>query len=284
MDLQQLLTDTVDLVEILQYIFFVKDIFFLSGLPRAGNTLFGSIMNQNPDVGVSANSICADMMGELFMLKHTDIFKNFPDHKSFDNVAKSVFKNYYKDWKQKYIIDRAPWGYPINLKFLKETRSNVKIIVLVRDIIEVLGSFIAWSEKEPTSFVNQYAAKTREEKCEMLMNKDGVIVKELIGIKHLLDHQPKELYHVIDYNDFVKDPEKIIDGVYNFLQIPKIKHNFTKLNQFKVNGMRYDDEVYHGKGLHTIKTNGISKTEYSAYEMLPESIINKYKKCNFWIK
>ena len=169
----------------------MKDIFFLCGLPRAGNTLFGSIMNQNPDVGVSANSICADMMGELFLLKHTDIFKNYPDHKSFDNVAKSVFKNYYKDWNYKYIVDRAPWGYPINLKFLKETRSNIKIIVLVRDIIEVLGSFIRWSEKEPTSFVNQYAAKTREEKCDMLMNKDGVIVKELIDIKHLVDQQPK---------------------------------------------------------------------------------------------
>ena len=66
----------------------VKDIFFLHGLPRAGNTVFSSIMNQNPNVAATANSICADMMGELFMLKHTDIFKNFPDHKSFDNVAK----------------------------------------------------------------------------------------------------------------------------------------------------------------------------------------------------
>ena len=102
----------------------MKDIFFLCGLPRAGNTLFGSIMNQNPDVGVSANSICAEMMGDLFMLKHTDIFKNYPDHKSFDNVAKSVFENYYKDWKQDYIIDRAPWGIPVNLKFLREVNET----------------------------------------------------------------------------------------------------------------------------------------------------------------
>ena len=259
----------------------MKDIFFLHGLPRAGNTLFGSIMNQNPYIGVSANSICADMMGELFMLKHTDIFKNFPDHKSFDNVAKSVFKNYYKDWKQKYIIDRAPWGYPINLKFLKQTRSNIKIIVLVRDIIEVLGSFIAWSEKEPTSFVNQYAAKTREEKCDMLMNKDGVIVKELIGIKHLLDHQPKEIYHLVKYNDLVEHPKKTIDSIYEFLGIPKFKHSFTNLNQFKVNGMKYDDTIL-GQRLHTIKTDAIYKEKYDAYSIVPKSIIDKYKQCNFW--
>jgi sulfotransferase len=261
----------------------MKEIFFLNGLPRAGNTVFGSIMNQNPNVAATANSICADMMGELFMLKHTDIFKNYPDHKSFDNVAKTVFENYYKDWKQDYIIDRAPWGRPINLKFLKETRSNIKIIVLVRDIIEVLGSFIDWSNREPTSFVNQYEAKTVEEKCDMLMNKEGQIVKELIGIKHLIDQQPKEMYHIIEFNDLVKDTENIIDGVYNFLGIPKFKHDFNNIGQFKVNDMGYDDAVV-GNGLHTLETGAISdyKEKYNAYSIIPSVIINKYKQCNFW--
>jgi len=261
----------------------MKDIFFLHGLPRAGNTVFSSIMNQNPYIAATANSICADMMGELFMLKHTDIFKNYPDHKSFDNVAKTVFENYYKDWKQDYIIDRAPWGYPINLKFLKETRSNIKIIVLVRDIVEVLGSFIDWSNREPTSFVNQYAAKTVEEKCEMLMNKDSQIVKELIGIKHLLDHHPKEIYHIIKFNDLVKDTENTINGVYNFLGIPKFKHDFNNIGQFKINDMGYDDTIV-GKGLHTLTTGAISnyKEKYNAYSIIPKSIIDKYKQCNFW--
>ena len=261
----------------------MKEIFFLNGLPRAGNTVFGSIMNQNPNVAATANSICADIMGELFMLKHTDIFKNYPDHKSFDNVAKTVFENYYKDWKQDYIIDRAPWGVPINLKFLKETKSNIKIIILVRDIIEVLGSFIDWSNREPTSFVNQYAAKTVEEKCEMLMNKDSQIVKELIGIKHLLDHHPKEIYHIIKFNDLVKDTENTINGVYNFLGIPKFKHDFNNISQFKINDMGYDDTIV-GKGLHTLTTGAISnyKEKYNAYSIIPKSIIDKYKQCNFW--
>jgi len=261
----------------------MKEIFFLHGLPRAGNTVFSSIMNQNPNVAATANSICVDMMGELFMLKRTDLFKNFPDHKSFDNVAKKVLENYYKDWNYSYIIDRAPWGYPINLKFLKKTRSNIKIIVLVRDIIEVLGSFIAWSEKEPTSFVNKYGNITIEQKCDMLMSKNGQIVKELIGIKHLLDQQPKEIYHIIKFNDLIKDTENTIDGVYNFLNIPKFKHDFNNIDQFKVNNMSYDDTIV-GQGLHTLETGAISnyKEKYDAYRIIPKSIIEKYKQCNFW--
>ena len=40
----------------------MKDIFFLHGLPRAGNTIFGSIMNQNKDYD---NKINEDELGPL---------------------------------------------------------------------------------------------------------------------------------------------------------------------------------------------------------------------------
>ena len=42
----------------------MKKFFYLHGLPRAGNTLLGSIINQNPKVAVTANSIIADMEEE----------------------------------------------------------------------------------------------------------------------------------------------------------------------------------------------------------------------------
>ena len=45
--------------------------------------------------------------------------------------------------------------------------------------------------------------------------------------------------------------------------------------------MEYDDTIL-GQGLHTIKTNNISKTKYNAYDIIPSTIINKYKQCNFW--
>ena len=113
------------------------------------------------------------------------------------------------------------------------------------------------------------------------MNKEGVIVKELIGVKHLLDRQPKEIYHLVEYNNLVEHPRKTIEGIYEFLEIPKFKHRFTNLDQFKINGMEYNEDIV-GEGLHTIKINNISKTNYDAYNIIPSTIINKYKQCNFW--
>ena len=117
----------------------------------------------------------------------------------------------------------------------------------------------------------------------MLMNKDGQIVKELIGIKHLIDQQPKEIYHIVKFNDLVNNTENTIDSVYNFLGIPKFKHDFNNIGQFKVNDMGYDDTIV-GNGLHTLETGAISdyKEKYDAYSIIPKSIIEKYKQCNFW--
>ena len=68
-----------------------KKLFFLVALPRSGNTLFASIMNQNPDIAATPNSITLEIMKDLFFLKNTDIFQNYPDHKSLDNILDSVY-------------------------------------------------------------------------------------------------------------------------------------------------------------------------------------------------
>ena len=259
----------------------MKDIFFLHGLPRAGNTVFGSIMNQNPDVGVSANSICADMMGELFMLKHTDIFKNYPDHKSFDNVAKSVFENYYKDWNYKYIIDRGPVSTPGNMMLMKKHfKQPIKCVVLLRDVLDVLASYMKWYYNNPNSFINRYGLKNDDEKLGKLMNKDGAIAKDLEAIKNLLKPENSHMACFVKYDDLISDPEGQLNRIYKFLEIPYFKHNFNNLSQLQVNNRSYDDRIV-GDNMHVIRTNGIYKEENPYRSMIPQRIIDKYGHIRF---
>ena len=89
-----------------------KKLLFLVAQPRSGNTLFASIMNQNPEIAATANSVTLEIMKDLFLLKQTDVFQNFPDHRSLDNVLDSVYDTYYKDWPQRVIIDRGPVTTP----------------------------------------------------------------------------------------------------------------------------------------------------------------------------
>jgi len=256
-----------------------KEIFFLAGLPRSGNTILSSILNQNPDICCTPNSITLEIIKYLFLLKKTDVFINYPDHKSLDNVLSSVYDNYYKNWNYKYIIDRGPAGTEGNLKLIKKhLNTNIKILFLVRPILEVLASWIDWANKTPNSFLKKMGTPT--EICHELMNNNGQIVKELLCMKNLLKPENKHHVQFIDYDEIVTTPKKTIDTIYKFLNIPKFKHNFKTFNQIKVNGLGYNDSIF-GEGMHTIKTRGLTKTKRNIKKILPKEIIDTYGKIQF---
>ena len=256
-----------------------KKIFFLAGLPRAGNTLLTSILNQNPDVCCTANSITLEIMKEFFLLKRTDVFQNFPDEQSLNNVMDEVYNLYYKDWNYKYIIDRGPAGTISNLKLLKKHfKKEIKVIFLVRPILEVLASWITWANKTPDTYLKKVATDPTEA-CHWLMRKEGQITKELLCMQNLLKRENKHHVHFVDYKEIVEKPHQTIKGIYKFLDIPPFKHRFINLDQVIVNGLGYDDTIM-GKGMHTIKTKKLIKSKTNVNTLSPE-IIKQYGKIKF---
>ena len=256
-----------------------KKIFFLAGFPRSGNTLLTSILNQNPDIGCTPNSITLEIYKELFLLKRTDVFLNFPDHSSLDNVLDAVYPAYYKDWNFKYIIDRGPAGTTGNLALLKKHfKQEIKIIFLVRPLLEVLASWITWMNKTPDSFIRK-STQNPMEACYYLMKDGGQIMKEMRCMQNLLKPENKSHVHFVDYKEIVTKPVATMKGVYKFFNIPPFKHRFINLEQVKVNGLSYDDTLM-GKDMHTIKTKKliISKTDVN---ILPSEIIKQYGKIKF---
>ena len=256
-----------------------KKIFFLAGFPRAGNTLLTSILNQNPDIGCTPKSITLEIMKKLFLLKDGDVFRNFPDEQSFDNIMNEVYNLYYKNWNYKYIIDRGPAGTPSNLKILKKHfKQEIKIIFLVRPILEVLASWITWANKTPDNFIRRNS-KDSTQACHLLMSKEGPIVKELLCMQNLLKPENKHQVHFVDYEEIVEKPVATIKGIYKFLEIPFFKHRFTNLDQVVVNGLSYDDTVV-GKDMHTIKTKKLIKSKTNV-NILPQEIIKVYGEIKF---
>ena len=255
-----------------------KKLFFLIAMPRSGNTLFASIMNQNPKIVCTANSITLEIMKDLFLLKETDVFQNYPDHRSLDNVLDVVYDIYYKDWPQKIIIDRGPVTTPGNFALMKKHfKRPFKCIVLLRDLMDVLASYMKWYTKNPDAFPNKYNCKNDDEKLSMIMNKDGAVAKDLQAIKNSYNYPEMCLY--IKYNDLVSQPEQEIKKIYDFIGEPYFNHNFKDLKQININGIGYNDTVV-GKNMHTIRTE--IKKEYNSYiNKIPERIRQKYEHIKF---
>ncbi len=213
-----------------------KQLFFLVAMPRSGNTLFASIMNQNPEIACTPNSITLEIMKDLFLLKETDVFQNYPDHRSLDNVLDAVYDIYYKDWPQRIIIDRGPVMTPGNFALMqKHFKRPFKCIVLLRDLMDVLASYMKWYTENPDAFPNRFGLKNDEEKLSMIMNNKGAVAKDLEAIKNAYNYP--NICHFVKYDNLVEQPEQEFKKIYQFIDEPYFKHRFENLKQVNINGM-----------------------------------------------
>ena len=248
-------------------------------MPRSGNTLFSTVMSQNPKIAATANSVTLEIMKDLFLLKETDVFQNFPDHKSLDNVLDSVYESYYKDWPQRIIIPREPVMTKGNLELIKKhLKKPFKCIVLLRDLMDVLASYMQWYTQNPDSFVNRFNLKNDEEKLGMIMNKDGAIAKELEAIKNAYNYP--DICHFVKYNDLVANPEQEFRKIYEFMEEPYYPHYFENLQTLSVNGIKYDDKIV-GSNMHKLFDGPVRKVYNPYIEKIPERIRQKYGHIRF---
>ena len=270
----------------------MKNIYFISGFPRAGNTVLTSILNQNPKIKATAHSILPDVIKQLDDIKKLDMYKNFPDEKSFDNLIQKTFTNYYDQWDADYIIERGDWITPYNLTLLQKYFKNnkIKIVILVRDILDVLGSMLNVCRRNAEFYINrqyEFSDKSKvifekkEELSEIIMHRDNYIYTILYSINHLIKEDTFKDYIFVEYNDLVSKPGSTLKNIYNFFDIKHFKHNFNNIKEFEINGVKYEDSILGGK-MHTVKTGKLERQEYQV--KVPQRVVDKYSGLELWRK
>ena len=240
----------------------MKKFYFLCSLPRAGNTILSSIVNQSKEVKITPNSITPEIIYKLHLLKNELIYKNFPDEISLNNVINNVLNNYYSSYKANFILDRGPWGTPANLFFLKKIIKKPKFVILYRPVLECVASFIKGENP-----------KNVESRCEELISVNEHLGKSLWSIKNIISS--KENHIIIHYRDFVNNPNKEIKKIFNFLKIPFKKLNLKNIEEFSINNIKYDDSVLLFN-LHKIRTDEIKINNYKIKDYLSSKFIKKY--------
>lgn len=244
----------------------MKKYYFLSGIARGGNTLLGSLLNQNKNIDATANTILCDVLLKLFEIKNSEIYKNFEDEKSYNNIYLNIFNNYFKDWKANNIIIRGPWGTPGNLFLLKKIIKNPKHIILYRPIEECLASFVKIVNPKNKNFF-----------IKDMLHEKGPIGHSLMSIKNIIENEKD--YIVIHYDNLIKNTEKEIKKIYDYIEVPYFKIKTKNLDIFKSNNIEYDDKII-GANIHKIKTKEIKKEKYKLDDYLNKETIYKCQKMN----
>ena len=83
-----------------------------------------------------------------------------------------------------------------NLELItKYFKKPFKCVVLLRDLMDVLASYMQWYTQNPDAFPNRFNLKNDDEKLGMIMNKDGAVAKELEAIKNA--HAYPDICHFV---------------------------------------------------------------------------------------
>jgi len=240
----------------------MKELIFLGGTARAGNTLLASMFMQHSNIAITAHSNLVNILYNLDNIKNNNFHKNFPDNQSIDNVLNKIVEQYYSHWKEDTIIDRAPWGTLGNLKLIKKyiKPKEIKFILLKRSFKEVLGSFYRMGG----IYKNMNHVMAPNQMIRFDYQSVGTVLQ---------DPEIKKL--IIEYDNLVSKPQEVVNSICDFCNKERFTLNIDKLQQLKINGVEYNDE-YVQAPLHTIKTNKIEKSNYNYDEILPKEIYDKY--------
>jgi sulfotransferase len=220
--------------------------FFLSGLPRTGSTLLSSILSQNPEIYAGGNSSVCQLMWDMQVSCETTASEQLLANNKINiknDLIKAIPYIYYKDVNQKYIIDKCrSWTLPANLELIKNyITPTPKIIVLTRDIDEIVESFVKLRKNN---------GWTKNLKEDLLIEGSEPIMRSLNGVKYAKENNNGE-FLFIDYHEFISSPKDTINSIYDFFEIERYPHYFKNI----VNPYPENDGVYGLKGMHDIKPN-----------------------------
>ena len=264
----------------------MKKFYFMAGLPRAGSTLLSTLLNQNPRIYSGPSS---PVLGSMYNIhedfQSNELYTGYPKPNQVNEIIGSVIEHWYSDIDKPVVIDKnRAWcaRVPFIEGYIKQ---EAKIIVPVRRIDEILASILTMIKRNPfkegqprINFVDEQLVKfdipiNDENRCQYLLShKGGIVWESLNAVKLGVEEGHSDKFLFVDYNDLVKDPQKELNEIYEFLGEEPFEHTFENLS----NDHREDDITTYGlSDMHEVHSE-LKKVSTDPSEILPDSIIELY--------
>lgn len=231
-------------------------VMFNSSLPRAGSTLLQNVFAQNPAFYVTPTSGVLELLYASrkiysesleFKAQDSELIRN-----GFKSFCKQGFEGFFRGITDKsYVIDKSR-GWGIHYDFLNFFYPDPKIVCVVRDFRSVFSSMEKNFLKNPdidkgVTDHEQMIGTTTEKRVDYWAATQpvGLALERLWQVM-----REKKPIHFLRYEDLTRFPERELNKVYEFFEIPYYQdHDFDNVEQIT----EEDDNVYGYAGDHNIR-------------------------------
>lgn len=253
-----------------------KNYHFITGLPRSGSTLLSSILSQNPKFHSSISDPLATLVkGVVETSQDGPGMRSEVPKERRKNLVYHLFEGYYTDVDKPVIFNtNRAWSYLTPL--IRTLYPKSRMLLCVRDIRWILDSFEQAHRRDPltkNSFGGSLGGSVYS-RATALMEDDGIVGFPYIGLKQAITGAEKKMIMLIEYDQLCKNPQGMMQAVYNFIGEEYYPHDF---NDVEARWDEYDAEI--GTDLHSVR----KKVEYIPREtILPPDLISRYSNMEVW--
>lgn len=231
-------------------------------MPRSGSTLLQNILGQNNDFYVTPTSGVLEL---LFGARAN--FSSSPEFKAQDNqLMTDGFRGFCREGingfynsitDKKYVMDKSR-GWGAYRPFLQSFYDNPKIVCMVRDLRSIIASYEKIYRKnqetmhDPIRDDLNARGTTIHKRVDEWVHPTNTIGRALERIFEMNRQGYDDKILFVKYESLCLNPEDVIKGIYEYLEVPYFEHDFDNIKQIT----KEDDSVYGlTKDLHTIRKN-----------------------------
>lgn len=264
--------------------------FFYSGLPRAGGTMLASVLNQHPDLHVTALSPTIELLyyTEQYFDERSEAYTADPQPAARQALLESIPQTYYSHIDKPYIMDNNR-AWPNNVDRIRRfITADPKIVCIVRDIPSILASFIDLVERNHNpgkNFIDSWLleqglALTTANRCWYLMQPTGIVNQSLWSMyQGWKDPAIRTSMHLVEYDLLVADPVNTMHGIVEFLGLSPHEFVFDDIK----NVTPVDDVAYNLAGMHSVRPQ-LERRNLDPVAVLGYELVQQYSGLEYWRK
>ena len=260
--------------------------YFMAGLPRSGVTLLKTLLDQNPKIHAGPPTPMMELVyhsSKYFI--DSESHGAFPNSKAAYNLISKMIDNYYFDIEKPIIIDHNR-AWPSNIELLKTyITPNPKIICTVRDVLDILTSFITLMNKnsDQISYIDEYLISkgypcTDEMRCQHLMSWEGLVGQSLwVLYRTLFMYNDGSHLLLVEYEDIVNNPDGTMKRIYDFLELDYYQHDYNYIDDKNP----VNDKEWNLKDMHKVRKE-LKKISKDPKDILSEAVLHNFSNFEFW--
>ncbi len=268
-----------------------KQYYFMAGLPRSGSTLLCAILNQNPRIHAGPSSpVFSTMLVVENHFRADPFFRGFPKIEQGNAIIKSLIEQYYSDTGHPVVIDKNR-AWPANIRFIEGyIGQRAKVICPVRDISEVIASFISMIHRNPykegvgrlniidEQLVKNGIALNDDNRCDFIAGPQGILGQSISAIQESMRLGLRDRLHFVEYKDLMSKPQKSMDAIYAFLGEERFVHDFDNIeNKHREN----DFEIYGLEDMHEVRES-LGCTSSDPKKVLSPYVLSRCTAMDMW--